>query len=331
MKFLSAGIFLKETIIKLSKMFQFKAFRRKHHRGSSSSDIHKAPLPLLPTGGTWFCPWTLAALRVLVDDLQSWGLWSSWSPFRKPEAFSDPRVLMVTKFSRERRGGGELAGKQTVLCWSPCKVIENHHPFSWTGNFWGKICFVRIFLPSSSLWAFSASSPCPYPCPRAWECQGQQGLQSGGPTALQKPRKGIFQAEMGQAAESFLMGCGSLGLQDTHPAATRSHCTNIAKIISGTGQGCCSKVPFFWMAKTFLFWSNWCVWLLLLFWGFCWVLFVWLVLVWVFVLLVGWLVNVVCSFFSKPILFSWEGRYFLWVFLWSWELDCHKENQNFLD
>lgn len=51
MKFPSAGIFLKETIIKLSKMSHFKVFRRKHHWGSSSSDIYKAPLPPLPTVG----------------------------------------------------------------------------------------------------------------------------------------------------------------------------------------------------------------------------------------------------------------------------------------
>ena len=145
MKFLSAGIFLKETIIKLSKTSHFKAFRRKHHWGSSISYIHKAPLPPPPYCGTQFCSWTPAALWVLADDLQPQGLLSSRSPSGKPEAFSAPRILMVAKFSRERREEGGLAGKQMVLCWCPRKVSENHHPFCWTGNFQRKIGFVSIF------------------------------------------------------------------------------------------------------------------------------------------------------------------------------------------
>lgn len=135
----------------------------------------------------------------------------------KPEAFSAPRILMIAKFTREKRGEGELAGKQMVLCWSPCKVSENHHHFSWMGNFQWKIVFVRIFLPSFSLWAFSDGCSYPNPSLQVWhpaqpESHGQQVLLSDGPTALQKSRKVIFQAEVSQAAESFLMGSGSLWL-----------------------------------------------------------------------------------------------------------------------
>lgn len=73
-------------------------------------------------------------------------------PVWETEIFSTCRILMTAKFSRERRGGGELTGKQTVLHWSPCRVSQNHHSFYWTSNFQWKMGFVETFPPSSSLW-----------------------------------------------------------------------------------------------------------------------------------------------------------------------------------
>lgn len=66
-------------------------------------------------------------------------------PVWETAIFSTCRILMTAKFSRERRGGGELTGKQTVLYWSPCRVSENHHSVSWTSNFQWKMVFSGFF------------------------------------------------------------------------------------------------------------------------------------------------------------------------------------------
>lgn len=138
MKFPSAGIFLKETIIKLSKMSRFKAFRRKHHQGSSSSDIHKAPLPLLPTGR----PGSALGL---------WQPWESWLMTCSREGFGahGPHLGNLKLFqtpgfwwllSLAERGGQGVSWQESRRCSAgpPARWLKITIPFLEQAIFEGK-------------------------------------------------------------------------------------------------------------------------------------------------------------------------------------------------
>lgn len=155
-------------------------------------------------------------------------------PVWETDFFSTCRLLMTAKFSRERRRG-EWADRKADG--APLEPLQGEwkSPFLFLNKqFSMENGFCQNFSAQLFPVAFNACSPCPYPTLQAWqptqpESHGQQGLLSGGPTALQKSKKLIFQVEMGQPTESFLMGNGSLGLQDTYPDALRIHCSTISR------------------------------------------------------------------------------------------------------
>lgn len=102
---------------------------------SSCSDTHESLLPSSSCCRILLCPCTsvspgAGSVAVRASELTI-PVWEAWS-------FFQPVILMTAGLSREN-GEGETARKQTVLCWSPCKVSENHHPFCWKGHFQWKI------------------------------------------------------------------------------------------------------------------------------------------------------------------------------------------------
>lgn len=153
-------------------------------------------------------------------------------PIWETNFFSTCRILMTAKFSRERRGWADRKADGAPL--EPLQV-EWKSPFLFLNKqFSMENGFCQDFSTQLYPVGFNASSPCTYPSPQTWQLtqpkpHGQQGLLSGGPTALQKSRNLIFQVEMGWPTERFLMGNGSLGLQDSYPAALRTHCTSISR------------------------------------------------------------------------------------------------------
>lgn len=163
MKFPSAGIFLKETIIKLSKMSHFKAFRRKYHWGNSSCDIHVAPLPLLPTVGL---PSALGPQQPCESCLMTCsheGFWAHGPRLGNLKLFQPPGFWWL--LSLAERGGERAGWQESRRCsaGAPARWVKITIPFAEWAIFSGKLYLSEFFLPSSSLWAFSASSSCPYP------------------------------------------------------------------------------------------------------------------------------------------------------------------------
>lgn len=168
MKFPSAGIFLKETIIKLSKMSHFKAFRRKHHRASSSSDIHEAPLPLLPTVGV---PSALGPQQ----PCESWlmtcshkGFWAHSPHLGNLKLFQPPGFWWL--LSLAERGGERVSWQESIRCsaGAPARWVKITIPFAEWAVFNGKLFLSEFFCPALPCGLLSASSSCPYPSLRAW-------------------------------------------------------------------------------------------------------------------------------------------------------------------
>lgn len=172
---------------------------------NSSSDTHKSLLPSRFCCRTLFCPCTSVSPRAGSVAMRAHNPCLGNLKFFSVGDFDD------SKLHREN-GEGETARKQTVLCWSPCKVSENHHPFCWKGHFQWKIVLSGFFffLPSSFLWVlvpflYAPALPCGLACclpseswSYAWWTQCIADMQGG-----------VTSREREQADKCFLMGCGN--------------------------------------------------------------------------------------------------------------------------
>lgn len=178
--------------------------------------------------GTQFYPWAPAALQVLADELQPQRLLRSWSPGNL-KLFRPPEFWWLLSLSE--RGGERVSWQESRWCsagalarWVKITII-----FPEWAIFNGKLFLSEFFCPAfpsgllvmvvHTLLCRSGVLPSLSPMGSKFSC-----LTS----ALGKSGKVIFQAEVSQAAETFLMGSESLGLQDSYPVVPRSHCTSIS-------------------------------------------------------------------------------------------------------
>lgn len=219
---------------------------------SSSSDTHKSFLPSSSCCRTLFCPRISVnpsagsvAMRVFELTVPVWETWS----------FFQSVILMTAKLRREN-GERETARKQTVLCWSPCKVSENHHPFCWKGHFqWKIVLSVFFFCPALFCeflvpFLYAPALPCGLACclpskswSYAWWTQCIADMQGG-----------VTSREREQEDKCFLMGCGNWGwgifiLQcpgDAVQAFPGKMADRIGRLLTG----------FFGWMKDFHSWSN---------------------------------------------------------------------------
>lgn len=129
-------------------MSHFKAFSRKHHWGSSSSDIHEAPLPRLPTVG----PSSALGPR---QPCESWlmtcghkGFWAHGPCLGNLKLFQPPGFWWLLRLAE--RGGERVSWQESrrYSAGAPARWVKITIPFPEWAIFNGKLVLSEFFCPA---------------------------------------------------------------------------------------------------------------------------------------------------------------------------------------